>query len=129
MPAEIDFSKGQRGQFFRPGTKLNLPVYLDAPLQARLAALAEARGWSSPSSSTLLKKDLELIEGGAKECRARYLLGRLASQHALTQRLDALEATLTEHDQAIAEIVKAIRQLMLPPDPPKKRQIGFVRDE
>lgn len=53
----------------------------------------------------------------------------LASQHALIQRLDALEATLTEHDQAIAEIVKALRQLMLPPDPPKKRQIGFVRDD
>lgn len=52
----------------------------------------------------------------------------LASQHALIQRLDALEATLTEHDQAIAEIVKALRQLMIPPDPPK-RQIGFVRDE
>lgn len=53
----------------------------------------------------------------------------LASQHALIQRLDALEATLTEHDQAIAEIVKALRQLMIPPDPPKKRQIGFVRDD
>lgn len=53
----------------------------------------------------------------------------LASQHTLIQRLDALEATLTEHDQAIAEIVKALRQLMIPPDPPKKRQIGFVHDE
>ncbi|MBK7540639.1 MAG: hypothetical protein IPI57_02190 [Candidatus Competibacteraceae bacterium] len=75
MPAEIDFSKGQRGQFFRPGTKLNLPVYLDAPLQARLAALAEARGVEfSIFINELLKKDLELIEGGAKECRARYPL-------------------------------------------------------
>ncbi|MBK8898380.1 MAG: hypothetical protein IPN66_14535 [Candidatus Competibacteraceae bacterium] len=55
-----------------------------------------------------------------------FYLGRL--QTTLTQRLDALEATLTEHDQAIAEIVKAIRQLMLPPDPPK-RQIGFVQDK
>lgn len=53
----------------------------------------------------------------------------LASQQALTQRLDTLEATLTEHDQAIREILKALRQLMLPPDPPKKRQIGFVRDD
>lgn len=30
MPAEIDFSKGQRGQFFKPGMTLKLPVYLDA---------------------------------------------------------------------------------------------------
>lgn len=42
MPAEIDFSRGQRGRFFKPGMTLNLPVYLDAPVQARLAAkLAE----------------------------------------------------------------------------------------
>jgi len=53
----------------------------------------------------------------------------LASQEALAQRLDRLEASLTEHDQAISDILKALRQLMMPPDPPKKRQIGFVRDE
>ena len=53
----------------------------------------------------------------------------LASQQVLAERLDRLEATLTEHDQSITEIVKALRQLMLPPDPPKKRQIGFVQDE
>ena len=130
MPAEIDFSKGQRGQFFRPGTKLNLPVYLDAPLQARLAALAEARGVEFSIFINAPEKRPRTYRGGALKNVARVtLLGRLASQHALTQRLDALEATLTEHDQAIAEIVKAIRQLMLPPDPPKKRQIGFVRDE
>lgn len=44
MPAEIDFSRGQRGQFFKPGMRLNLPVYLDTPVQACLAALAEAKG-------------------------------------------------------------------------------------
>lgn len=64
IPAEIDFSKGQRGQFFRPGTTLKLPVYLDAPVQARLAVLAEARGVEfSTFINELLKKDLELIEG------------------------------------------------------------------
>lgn len=52
----------------------------------------------------------------------------LASQEALVQRLDRLEVNLTEHDQAISDILKALRQLMMPPDPPK-RQIGFVRDE
>ncbi len=52
----------------------------------------------------------------------------LASQEALVQRLDRLEANLTKHDQAISDILKALRQLMMPPDPPK-RQIGFVRDE
>ena len=27
MPAEIDFSGGVRGKFYRPGAKLNLPAY------------------------------------------------------------------------------------------------------
>ena len=29
MPAEIDFSKGMRGKFYRPDAKLNLPVTAD----------------------------------------------------------------------------------------------------
>lgn len=37
---EIDFSGGTRGKFYKPGATLNLPVYLDAELQNRLAGLA-----------------------------------------------------------------------------------------
>ncbi len=33
MKREYDFSKGERGKFFRPGTKLNLPVYLEPDLR------------------------------------------------------------------------------------------------
>jgi hypothetical protein len=63
MPAEIDFSKGTRGKFFRPGAKLNLPVYLDDQVQSRLAALADAKGVDfSVLVNDLLKKDIELIE-------------------------------------------------------------------
>jgi len=29
MKKEYDFSKGVRGKFYRPNTRLNLPVYLD----------------------------------------------------------------------------------------------------
>lgn len=63
MPAEIDFSKGTRGKFFHPGAKLNLPVYLDDQVQARLAALADAKGVDfSVLVNDLLRKDIELIE-------------------------------------------------------------------
>lgn len=63
LPAEIDFSKGTRGQFFRPGAKLSLPVYLDDQVQARLAALANAKGVDfSTLVNDLLRKDIELIE-------------------------------------------------------------------
>ncbi len=29
MRREYDFSKGERGKFYRPGIQLNLPVYLE----------------------------------------------------------------------------------------------------
>lgn len=53
----------------------------------------------------------------------------LATHKELARRLDQLEARigrkLATHDQAIAGILDAIRQLMTPPDPPR-RPIGFV---
>ena len=50
----------------------------------------------------------------------------IASNKELAAKLDQLEKKLNTHDQAITEIMHAIRQLMSPPDPPKKRPIGFV---
>lgn len=63
MPTEIDFSKGTRGKFFRPEVRLNLPVYLDAEVEAFLLARAKARGIDiGQLVNELLKKDIELIE-------------------------------------------------------------------
>jgi hypothetical protein len=49
----------------------------------------------------------------------------------LARRFDQLEARLdkklTEHDEAIAAILSAIRELMNPPVP-KRRGIGFTAD-
>jgi hypothetical protein len=44
MPAEIDFSGGIRGKFYRRNARLNLPVHLDADVQAYLAAIAAKKG-------------------------------------------------------------------------------------
>lgn len=63
MPGEIDFSKGVRGKFFKPGARLSLPVYLEADVQDYLAARAKARGIEvTQLVNELLKKDIELIE-------------------------------------------------------------------
>ena len=57
----------------------------------------------------------------------------LAGHKELAKRVDQLEARLerklTTQDQAIAGILEAIRELMRPPEPPKKRKIGFVQDD
>lgn len=65
MPAEIDFSNGERGKFFKPGLHLSLPIYLDDHVQATLAKLASAKGVElSTLVNDLLRKDIELIEIG-----------------------------------------------------------------
>jgi hypothetical protein len=42
------------------------------------------------------------------------------------RKLDQLERKVTGHDQAIASLITATRELMTPPDPKKKRSIGFA---
>jgi hypothetical protein len=65
IPAEIDFTGGERGKFFRPDARLNLPVYLEADVQAYLAALAARKGVPlSELANDLLKKDIAILETG-----------------------------------------------------------------
>jgi hypothetical protein len=51
----------------------------------------------------------------------------LASNTALARKLDELERKYQHHDEAIAAILSAIRELMNPPEP-KRRPIGFTVD-
>ena len=57
----------------------------------------------------------------------------LATNKELATRLDELESRLERklatHDHAIAGILEAIRQLMAPPAPTKKRRIGLVQSD
>ena len=57
----------------------------------------------------------------------------LTTNKELAKRLDELESRLecklATHGKAIAGILEAIRQLMAPPEPVKKRRIGFVQND
>ena len=44
MPAEIDFSKGTRGNFYGAGARMVLPVHLDAELANALTHSAKQEG-------------------------------------------------------------------------------------
>ncbi len=44
----------------------------------------------------------------------------------LEHKLELHDGKLTTHDDAIAAVLSAIRELMTPPEPPKKRRIGFI---
>ena len=57
----------------------------------------------------------------------------LAQNKELAAKLAELERTLTarldDHEKAIIHILEEIKKLMEPPpDPERKRQIGFLRD-
>ena len=53
----------------------------------------------------------------------------LATHKDLARKLDELERKLGEHDEKFHLVFEAIRQLMAPPpEPEKKRRIGFARD-
>ena len=43
MKNEYDFSKGERGKFYRPNARLNLPVYLDNDIAVLVQAAAERK--------------------------------------------------------------------------------------
>lgn len=63
MPDEIDVSGGTRGKFYRAGSTLNLPVYLQSEVQTRLAKLANDQGVDlSTLVNEMLRKAIELIE-------------------------------------------------------------------
>lgn len=49
----------------------------------------------------------------------------LATHKQLAYKLNELERKLAAHDQAIISLVDAIKELMKPLEPKKKRPIGF----
>lgn len=63
MKREYNFSKGERGKFYKPGAVFKLPVYLEESVQAWLAAHAERKGIElSDLVNDLLKREIEIIE-------------------------------------------------------------------
>ena len=52
----------------------------------------------------------------------------LATNRELAQKLAELERRMATHDEHIEAIFEAIRQLLNPPEPPRKR-IGFQAKE
>jgi hypothetical protein len=64
MKPEYDFSNAERGKFYRPNSRLNLPVYLDDDVRDYLAGKAKSKGVEvNEIVNDLLRKDIEIIEG------------------------------------------------------------------
>ncbi len=63
MKDQYDFSKGERGKFFRPDAELRLPIYLNADVEAYLTERAAEKGIPlGEMVNALLKKEIQIIE-------------------------------------------------------------------
>lgn len=63
MKKEYDFSKGEKGKFFRAGARLRLPIYLETSVQNQLEKIARRKHQPlSLTASQLIRKEIELIE-------------------------------------------------------------------
>ena len=64
MKKEYDFSNAERGKFFNPDAKFNIPIYLDEDVLNYFAKHAESKNVDlNDMVNDLLKKDIALIEG------------------------------------------------------------------
>ena len=63
MKKEYDFSKAERGKFYRKGAKLRLPIYLDAKLQNQVEDLANRTGRDvGDVVNRIVEKEVRLID-------------------------------------------------------------------
>lgn len=63
MKAEYDFSKGERGKFFRRDMKINLPVYLDDDVFEYVEKIAKKKNIDIQTVvNQILKSDIKIAE-------------------------------------------------------------------
>jgi len=63
MKREYDFSKAEQGKFYRRGAAIQLPIYLDAKVQAQVERVARKNGKDvSELVNQVVQKEMELIE-------------------------------------------------------------------
>ena len=63
MRKEYNFSKGERGKFYRPDMKLNIPIYLDEEVSAFVDKIASKKEIDRSSVvNELLRGDIKIAE-------------------------------------------------------------------
>jgi hypothetical protein len=63
MREEYDFSKGERGKFYKPDAQFHIPVYLDETIMGALCEIAERKGRRVDDLlNEILKKELAIAE-------------------------------------------------------------------
>ncbi len=86
MKPEYDFSKGERGKFFRPNAELHLPIYLDADVHALLAERAAQKGVPPGEMVSALLKQ-EIVKAGNPDHRINEIINEIEARCRAAVRL------------------------------------------
>ena len=80
--------------------------------------------------ATVLNSDIA-VQASIRVVRAFVRLREMVAANAqLAAKLQELERRLDSHDEAIVDLFAALKRLLEPPEPAKKREIGFhVREK
>ena len=63
MRKGYDFSKGERGKFYKPGTELHIPIYLDKDIAEFIRKVAEQKGTDvNKIVNDWLRRSMQLVE-------------------------------------------------------------------
>jgi ORF6N domain len=75
--------------------------------------------------ASVLNSDIA-AQASVRVVRAFVRLREMVAANAqLAAKLEELEKRLDSHDEAIVDLFAALKQLLEPPEPPKRREIGF----
>ena len=75
--------------------------------------------------ASVLNSDIA-VQASVRVVRAFVRLREMVAANAqLAAKLEELERRLDSHDEAIVDLFAALKQLLEPPQPPKRREIGF----
>ncbi len=63
MKKEYDFSKGERGKFYRPDVRLNLPIYLDDDVAEFVQKYARRKKMDAQTAANeILRVNKEMLQ-------------------------------------------------------------------
>jgi len=63
MKREYDFSKGEKGKFYRPDAELHVPIYIEPAIMDVLRELSKKKGVDvSIIVNEWIKKDISIVE-------------------------------------------------------------------
>jgi hypothetical protein len=63
MKEEYDFSKSERGKFYRKNVKLNIPIYLEPDIRKFVEDIASKKGMDVETIvNKMIKRNIQLVK-------------------------------------------------------------------